>query len=576
MTTVQTVGAVSREAAEWYAIDWQVIHRNVRRLQVRIVQATKVGRWNKVQALQRLLTCSYSGKVLAVRRVTENNGKKTAGVDRIIWDTPEEKIKAVHDLKRRGYQPLPLRRVYIPKKSDRKTKRPLGIPTMFDRAQQALHLLTLDPVVETTADKNSYGFRQQRSCADAIGQCFNALSRAPNTQWILEADVKNCFDKISHDWLLAHVPMDRTILQKWLKSGYMDKHVLHETTDGTPQGGIISPALANCALDGLERLLQEKFPQEKRLKSLGGKSSSVNFIRYADDFVITSKSKELLEGEVQPVVEQFLQQRGLELSPKKTVITHVEKGFDFLGQNVRRYSNGKLLITPSKKNVKTFLDGIRQTIKDARGMSAAALIEQLNPKIRGWANYHRHVVSKRTFGRVDHSILFSLWQWARKRHQNKNPHWLKPKYFGRRGDRDWTFFGETCDDQGQPNRVWLHLAKSTPIQRHVKVKGEANPYDPAYETYFENREGDHMRETFRGTRTLRYIWNEQRGLCTVCTTPITRTTGWRLHYCVPLVRGGSKSAENRLLLHPECHDTVHRQHLSVSKPRLPERGVRRA
>ena len=576
MTTATAVGAVSSEAAEWYAIDWRTIHRNVRRLQVRIVQATKVGRWNKVKALQRLLTCSYSGKVLAVRRVTENNGKKTAGVDRIIWDTPEEKTKAVHDLKRRGYQPLSLRRVYIPKKSDRKTKRPLGIPTMFDRAQQALYLLALDPVVETTADKNSYGFRQQRSCADAIGQCFNALSHAPNTQWILEADVKNCFDKISHDWLLTHVPMDRAILQKWLKSGYMDKHVLHETTDGTPQGGIISPALANCALDGLERLLREKFPQAKRLKSLGGKSSSVNFIRYADDFVITSKSKELLEREVQPLVEQFLQQRGLELSPKKTVITHVEKGFDFLGQNVRRYPNGKLRITPSKKNVKTFLEGIRLTIKDARGMSAAALIEQLNPKIRGWANYHRHVVSKRTFGCVDHSVLFSLWQWARRRHQKKNPHWLKMKYFGRREDRDWTFFGETCDDQGQPNRVWLYHAKSMPIQRHVKVKGEANPYDPAYEPYFENREGDHMRETFRGTRTLRYIWNEQRGLCTVCNTSITRTTGWRLHHCVPLVLGGSKSAVNRLLLHPECHDMVHRQHLSLSKPRLPERGVRRA
>jgi len=576
MTTVQTVGAVSIEAAEWYAIDWRAINRNVRRLQARIVQATKVGRWNKVKALQRLLTCSYSGKVLAVRRVTENNGKKTPGVDRIIWETPEEKTKAVHDLKRRGYQPQPLRRVYIPKKSDRKTKRPLGIPTMKDRAMQALYLLALDPVVETTADKNSYGFRQQRSCADAMDQCFNVLSHAPNTQWILEADVKSCFDRISHAWLLAHVPTDRTILQKWLKSGYMDKHVLYETTDGTPQGGIISPALANCALDGLERLLQENFPQDKRLKSLGGKSASVNFIRYADDFVITSKSKELLEREVQPVVEQFLQQRGLELSPKKTVITHVETGFDFLGQNVRRYPNGKLLITPSKKNVKTFLDGIRQTIKDAGGMSAAALIDQLNPKIRGWANYHRHVVSKRIFGRVDHSILFSLWQWACRRHQNKNSHWLKAKYFERRGNRDWTFFGETCDDKGQPNKVWLYHAKSTPIQRHVKVKGEANPYDPAYEPYFENREGDHMRETFRGTRTLRYIWNEQRGLCTVCNTPITRTTGWRLHHCVPLVLGGSKSAENRVLLHPECHDTVHRQNLSVSKPRLPERGVRRA
>ena len=179
MTTAQAVGAVSSEAAQWYAINWQAIHRNVRRLQVRIAQATKESRWGKVRALQRLLTHSYSGKVLAVRRVTENDGKKTPGVDREIWDTPEKKAQAVHALKRRGYQPQPLRRVYIPK-SDGKTMRPLGIPTMFDRAQQALHLLALDPVVETTADKNSYGFRQQRSCADAIEQCFQSLSNAPN------------------------------------------------------------------------------------------------------------------------------------------------------------------------------------------------------------------------------------------------------------------------------------------------------------------------------------------------------------------------------------------------------------
>ena len=576
MTTVQTVGAISNEAAEWFAIDWPSVYRNVRRLQVRIVKAMKENRWNKVKALQRLLTHSYSGKALAVRRVTENNGKRTPGVDRIIWKTPEDKIKAVRDLRRREYHPQPLRRVYIPKKSDRTAKRPLGIPTMIDRSQQALHLLALDPVVETAADKNSYGFRQHRSCADAIAQCFITLSHAPHTQWILEGDIKACFDQISHDWLLANVPMDRTILQKWLKSGYMDKHVLHETTEGTPQGGIISPALANYALDGLERLLRKKFPEGTRLKSLGGKSASVNFIRYADDFVITSKSKEILEGKVQPVVEQFLQQRGLELSPKKTVITHVEKGFDFLGQNVRRYPNGKLLIKPSKKNLKTFLDGIRQTIRNARGMSAADLIDLLNPKIRGWANYHRHVVSSRIFSSVDRSIFYNLWQWARGRHQKKTSHWLKKKYFEKRGTRDWCFFGETCDDQGQLHKAWLYHARSTPIRRHVKVKGEANPYDPAFETYFEEREGSHMRETFRGTRTLRHIWNEQRGLCTVCRLPITRTTGWRLHHCVPLVQGGSKSAENRVLLHPECHDKVHRLTLSVSKLRLPERGVRRA
>jgi len=521
----------------------------------------------KVRALQRLLTHSYSGKVLAVRRVTENDGKKTPGVDQEIWDTPEKKAQAVQALKRRGYQSQPLRRVYIPK-SDGKTIRPLGIPTMKDRAQQALYLLALVPVVETTADKNSYGFRQQRSCADAIKQCFLAL-RSANTQWILEGDIKSCFDKISHDWLLAHVPMDRVILQKWLKSGYMEKHVLHETPDGTPQGGIISPALANCALDGLERLLREKYPAEKRLKSLGGGKPCVNLVRYADDFVITSKSKELLEGEIKPLVEQFLQERGLELSPTKTVITHVEKGFDFLGQNVRRYPNGKLLIKPSKKNVKTFLGGIRQTIKAALGMSAADLIDQLNPKIRGWANYHRHVVSKRTFGRVDHALFSSLWQWARRRHPNKNPRWFKSKYFERRGDRDWSFFGESCDDEGRPKKVWLFHAKSTPIKRHVKVKGEANPYDPNYETYFEEREGAHMLETFRGTRTLRYLWYEQRGLCTQCNTKITRITGWRLHYGVPRVKGGSTGATNCVLLHPECHDRVHRQHLFVSKPRLP-------
>ena len=239
MTTAQAVGAVSSEAAEWYAIDWQTVLCNVRRLQARIVKAVKEGRWGKVRALQHLLTHSFSGKVLAVRRVTENQGKETPGVDREIWDTPERKMRAVQKLKHRGYQPQPLRRVYIPK-SDGVTMRPLGIPTMTDRAQQALHLLALDPVVETTADHNSYGFRQQRSCADALTQCFITLCR-PNPQWILEGDIKSCFDRISHDWLMAHVPMDQAILQKWLKAGYMDKHVLHQTTDGTPQGGIITP-----------------------------------------------------------------------------------------------------------------------------------------------------------------------------------------------------------------------------------------------------------------------------------------------------------------------------------------------
>lgn len=571
MTTAKTVGAVSSDAEKWSAIHWPTILCNVRRLQVRIVQATKAERWNKVKSLQRLLTHSYSGKLLAVRRVTGNNGNRTPGVDQEIWDTPEKKIRAVHALKRRGYKPQPLRRVYIPK-SDGKTMRPLGIPTMKDRAMQALHLLAFDPVAETTADRNSYGFRQGRSCADAIGQCFVTLAKL-NPQWVLEGDIKSCFDRISHDWLLAHVPMDRTILQKWLKSGYMDKRVLHETTDGTPQGGIISPVLANYALDGLEQVLRKQFPIGRKFESLGDKTACVNYIRYADDFVITGRTQELLKEEVKPLVENFLRQRGLELSPTKTVITHVEKGFDFLGQNVRKYPSGKLLITPSKKNIKTFLDGVRKTIKAAQSMSAADLIAELNPKIRGWATYHRHVVSSKTFTRVDHAIFWSLWRWARRRHPGKPSHWLKRKYFESFQGYTWTFFGERRSDEGQPIKCWLSRARNTLIRRHTKIKGEANPYDPAYESYFEEREERHMRESLRGMRLLRFLWYAQRGLCTVCNMRITRTTGWRPHYCVPRNKGGSKSAENCVLLHPECRDNVRSQHLTALKPRLFSRGV---
>jgi RNA-directed DNA polymerase len=254
----QSTGAVSHQSVSWHDINWRAVNENVRRLQARIVKATKEGKWGKVKALQHLLTHSFTGKALAVRRVTENQGKNTPGVDKVTWNTPESKWTAILDLKRRGYKPLPLRRVYIPK-SNGKT-RPLGIPTMKDRAQQALYQLALDPIAETTADPNSYGFRKERSSADAIGQCFNTLHRKSSAQWILEGDIKSCFDSISHEWLLAHVPMDKKILRRWLKAGYMEKETLLETDDGTPQGGIISPVLANLALDGLETEIRKRFP----------------------------------------------------------------------------------------------------------------------------------------------------------------------------------------------------------------------------------------------------------------------------------------------------------------------------
>src|SRR6266699_3829000 len=292
----------------------------------------------------------------------------------------EQFARPVLDWRRRG---RPLRRPYG-------KKRALGIPVMKCRAMQALYLLALDPVAETTADPNSYGFRRGRSTADAIEACFIALCRNDRAQWILEGDIRSCFDRISHEWLLTHIPMDKVILAKWLKTGYLENRRLFPTEEGTPQGGICSPVIANMALDGLERLLAAHFPK----KGSPEKRAKVNLIRYADDFCITGASKELLEQEVKPLVEQFLSERELQLSSEKTVITHIEQGFDFLGQTVRKYQKGKeakFFITPSKKNVKAFLAKIRKHIKKSRDLTAGELIAELNPQIRGWALYHRHV-----------------------------------------------------------------------------------------------------------------------------------------------------------------------------------------
>ncbi len=299
------VGAASHTATDWYQTDWYTVQRTVRRLQARIVQATQAGRWGKVTALQRLLTHSYSGKVVAVRRVTENHGKHTPGVDRAIWDTPEKKAQAVHTLRSRGYRPQPARRVYIPKSTGK--TRPLGILTMRDRAMQTLYLLALAPVAETQADPNSYGFRAERSTADAMTPCHKVLGRRTSARWVLEGDLKACFDRISHDWLVAHVPMDKAMLHTWLKAGYMDKHVLHPTEEGTPQGGPLSPVAANLTLDGLEALLRGRYHTTKK-----GRAHKVNLVRFADDFIITGASREVLEDEVKPLVEQFMGARGLD------------------------------------------------------------------------------------------------------------------------------------------------------------------------------------------------------------------------------------------------------------------------
>jgi RNA-directed DNA polymerase len=484
MNVEQSTCAASGPASQWEQIDWSQCEQKVRRLQARIVKATQEGRYGKVKALQWLLTHSFSGRALAVKRVTHNQGKNTPGVDGAIWRTPASRYKAIDTLRRRGYQPQPLRRVYIPKTNGK--LRPLGIPTMKDRAMQALYLLVLLPIAETTADLNSYGFRPKRSTADAIEQCFTVLARKISPQWVLEGDIRGCFDNISHTWMLDHIPMDKEVLQKWLKAGFMENRKLFPTEAGTPQGGIISPTLANLTLDGLERLLKETFFRRK----IRGQfySPKVNFVRYADDFIITGCSKELLENEVKPLVERFMLERGLQLSPEKTCITHIEQGFDFLGQNLRKYG-GKLLITPSKKNTHAFLEKVRGQIRSNRAMKQEQMIRLLNPIIRGWAYYHRHIQASSAYRKAGMALWHSLWRWAKRRHPNKSGSWIVNRYWHRIGNRSWCFAVTNGSgvQRSRSNEVRLIHPAEVHIRRCVKVKSDANPFDLNWHSYFESR-----------------------------------------------------------------------------------------
>lgn len=463
---------------KWKEIDWKQAESYVNRLQVRIVKAVQDNKWRLVKRLQKLVTNSFYAKALAVRRVITNKGSKTPGIDGNIWVTDDDKIQAVYKLRTYAYKAKPLKRTYI-EKYGKKEKRPLGIPTMSDRAMQGLQLLALAPIAETTADRVSFGFREGRSAQDAMEYMFKLLSRRTSPEWILEGDIKGCFDNISHEWMMENIPTDKRIMKQFLKCGYVDSERLFPTTEGSPQGGLISPTYANLALDGMEALLRERYSTS----STGHYNPNYNkykvhLCRYADDFIVTANSRETLI-EIKEALTEFMGERGLRLSEEKTVITNIKDGFDFLGWNFRKFK-GKLLVQPSAKSKKRITEKLSQTVKYYREAEQELLIVKLNQITKGWAEYHHCVCAKHTFSIIDHRLWEMLWKWAKRRHPRKNNQWVKNRYWHAKCGRQWSFRSEN---------IILYQMMDMPIVRIKSLDLKKNPYLDS--DYFLKRKEEH-------------------------------------------------------------------------------------
>lgn len=525
---------------EWETIDWKNVENSVNRLQFRIAKATKEKKWYLVKRLQYLLTHSYYAKILAVKKVTTNKGKRTPGIDGEVWEESATKMRAARRLTDKHYKAKPLKRVYIEKKS-KKAKRPLGIPCMYDRAMQALYAMALEPVSETIADSNSFGFRKYRSCKDACEYIFSSLAKKHSAQWILEGDIKGCFDHISHEWLMENIPMDKSILKEFLKSGYLFNEQMYVTDEGTPQGGIISPILANMVLDGIQERLYNKYHvgnQTGRYSSYKSAQMKVNYTRYADDFIVTAATKEIAL-EIKEIIKEFLAVRGLELSEEKTLVTHVEEGFDFLGWTFRKFHN-KLIIRPSKDSIKKFVAEISNIIhKEGSSFTQDLLITHLNQKIRGWVNYHQTVCSKKVFATVDHQIFEILWHNMKRKHTKKGRKWIKEKYWKTIGNQKWRFAGDS--------QILIQLAQ-TPIIRHPKLKLDKNPY--LDREYFIDRQYNLGIKFIRGK--YKEVWKRQKGLCYVCGHPIEMDAEKQIIPIASLKEGDKKSSESIRYVHKYC------------------------
>ncbi|NEQ84624.1 MAG: group II intron reverse transcriptase/maturase [Moorea sp. SIO2I5] len=560
-------GIETKQATDWHHIEWKKAYRNVRKLRRRIFRATQEGNWKKVNKLQRLMLRSYSNILVSIRQATLlNKGKNTPGIDGMAKLTPRLRGELVDALKTyKAWKPIPTKRVYIPKSNGK--KRPLGIPCMIDRCIQCIVKNALEPSWEALFEPTSYGFRPGRSTHDARQRIFDNIKGENNRKWwVLDADISGCFDNIAHKPLLKTIgnfPASK-LIREWLKAGYVDKNVFYDTDTGTPQGGIISPLLANIALHGMERELgiTYRWNKDKRKKSGGFWTNNSNrtFVRFADDFVVLTDSEEDAAN-AKAILKEWLAKKGLKLSEEKTSIKHLTQGFDFLGWNFRKYRTTTrktgliLLIKPSKNNIKKIKAQLKEEFRKLKSVPQDTVIKRLNPKLRGWGNYHSGVVAKETFNDLDEYIFWKLTRWGLRKHPKKSRKWIYEKYFDKHcpGRDDKWVYGNKSSNAYLQKLAWI------PIERHTLVQYKNSPDDPTLIRYWEDRKSKQKEKTAKGRFSAGKdkIAKRQNYICPFCSQPLSISDDLHIHHIIPKHLGGQDKYNNLVYLHEDCHHSIH-------------------